>query len=264
MENKKGITILIIILVVIILGLSGFIALDKFVLNKSLSSSKTTIDDVDIDINSFYQIADVLNKFDNAFGDPNSTYLGYPYVDKKLAVEDFDPGAALYVSAYSELVATNTPQYLSANVIKGNFEKMFGKKLKFENKSIDAGDLYKLKYNKETATYTYTLATPKLKYSPGYYAINTKTRLEDDKIIVTRKVFYVEYATNNETGIATVANIYSEDKPTTKIGAVDLRNGIINENEVIAKYGSKLKTYDVTFKYNKGIEYNLYLIQRIK
>ncbi len=263
--NKKGFIITIIILLVIILVLGGYIAVEKFILNKEENSTITVINDTEIDLNSFYQIADTLNKFDSAFNDINSTYLGYPYVARKLMAEKFDLGAALYVSAYGELQPTSEAKTLPEIIVKNNFEKIFGKNLKYKAKSINAGDTYKLTYAKDKANYSYTLNSPKVPYSAGYVVKNIKTKLADEKIIVTRKVFYVEYENIDEaTGVPTIATIYKNPDKNSKIGQVSVRKGILSENEVVAKYGSKLNTYDMVFKHNKDDDYSFYLIEKTK
>ena len=77
--NKKAI-ITIIILVLLVLGLGGYLAYDKIYLKFfDEESAKTTINDVTLDVNDLFDIGTVLNKIDNAYGDSNSTYFGYIY-----------------------------------------------------------------------------------------------------------------------------------------------------------------------------------------
>ena len=52
MENKKFV-VTIVILIIIILGLGGFIALDKFVINKKDDDTITQIGDEEINLNAF-------------------------------------------------------------------------------------------------------------------------------------------------------------------------------------------------------------------
>ena len=60
MENKKTI-ILIIILVLLVLGLGGYIAYDKFILNKEKETEYiTVINDVSIDVNKLYKVGEIL------------------------------------------------------------------------------------------------------------------------------------------------------------------------------------------------------------
>ena len=82
MEENKKFIITIVILVFIILGLGGFIYYDKFYKTEKEEKTITTIDNVDIDLNSFYLVGDTLEKFDKAFNDKNSTYFGYIYKDR--------------------------------------------------------------------------------------------------------------------------------------------------------------------------------------
>ena len=264
MENKKGYIITIIVMFLIIVGLGGFIALERSVLKKSESSTITTIGENEINLNSFYQVADIMNKFDNAFNDNNSKYVGYPYSEKKITAEKFDFDAALFLSTYSELFATNTEQTIPEGKIKSNFETIFGNNLKYESKSINAGDTYKITYSKDNANYTYTLAPTKAPYTSGYVAKNINTKLEEEKIVVTRKVFYVEYEQTLDNTTPTVATIYKDASKAQRIGQVNLRKGVLSDSEILAKFSSKMNTYNMIFKHVKDAEYNFYMIEKIK
>ena len=78
---------------------------------------------------------------------------------------------------------------------------------------------------------------------------------EDDKVIVTRKIFYVEYNGNE-------ATIY-KSSAKEKIGTVTLSNDEVDASEVVAKYGSKLNTYDYTFIADKSDSYTFYRIEKV-
>ena len=84
-----------------------------------------------------------------------------------------------------------------------------------------------------------------------------KTTLTDDLVIVTRKVFFVEYSGTN-------AIIYKDATKSNKLGEVKLNNGEVTLQEVTGKYGSKLNTYDITFKLGSDDIYNFYKIERTK
>lgn len=258
-DNKKAPIILIIILLLIILGLGGYIALDKLVLNKKEEKVTTKIKGVEIDLNAMYQVSNTLNQLDNTFNDINSTYLGYIYNKKKIELKNFDPNAALFLSLHDNLKATGIQQQLPNQQVKNNYETIFGQTTKYEPTNIDAGDYYKIMYDTNTNNYSYILNPTIINQLNGYESYTIKTILETDYIIVTRKVFYKEIDAN-----MTVANIYKDASKTQLIGTINLRNGVLNNEEVVGKYGSKISTYQYTFKQNAIDNYTFYLIEKIK
>jgi len=263
-ENKK-IIIGFTILILIIIGLISYIVIDKKLASEKIDQAeKTLIDDVEIDLSALYQIGDTLNKFDSAFNDSNSNFFGYIYKSDNLSVKDFDNKAALYATIHSNLVGSNTTQNLVGTTVKNNFEKIFGKYLKYKPTSLDAGEYYKVSYDAKLDTYSYSSPTINNVYSPTYITHNISTSLENDDIIVIRKVFYVEYIKNDGGTDISKASIYKDSDKKELVGTLNLRNNILDENEVIGKYSSKLKTLKYTFKQQKEADYSFYSLERIK
>ena len=262
MENKK-IIITIVILVLIILGLSGFIYYDKFYKTEEEKATITTIDNVDIDLNVMYQVGDILTKFDDTFNDNNSNYFGYIYQGQKLFAKNFDTSAALFTSMHKDLGGTTTVQYLTGGNVKKEFESIFGTYLKYNAASFQPGQLYNVVYDAGTDKYAYIAPTTKQLFSPKYHAINVSTSLTNDSIIVKRKIYYVEYNTINGDA-ATGAKLYTSKDKSKLIGSISLRNGIISEDEVMAKFSSSLKNYTYTFKVNSDGDYNFYSIEETR
>ena len=120
MENKKFI-ITIIILVVIILGLGGFIAVDKLVLNKKEEKITTQVGDVQLNLTAFEHINDTIDLFNRAFNDPNSKYYGYLYTKREINVSNFDKSAAIYVSMYDSFIDTTVPLAIPGGVVKTKY-----------------------------------------------------------------------------------------------------------------------------------------------
>ena len=260
--NRTPYIITIIVLVVIVLGLGGFIGYDKLVKKDTETKVVTEIDDVSINLNAFYQISNTLEKFDKAFNDQSSTYFGYPYKTKNLAVKNFDIKAALYASIASDLVQTNTNQVISESQVKANFEKMFGTSyIKYKADNIDSGNV-KLAYDANSKSYSYTMPLKSKVYDSGYISVNYKTQLEEDKVIVTRKIFYVDYT--DTTLSAVNATIYKNSNKIEKLGQVTIKGGTANIKEVMGKYASKLDTYEFTFIANTDEDYTLYKIERVR
>lgn len=259
--NKKPFIIIIVILLVMVIGLGGYVGFDIYKNQQKKENLNTIVDDVSVNLNVFYQIGDTLNRFDKAFNSNNSSYFGYLYNFDKLAASKFDGRAALFATMYNDLVCNNTTQYLLGATVKNNFEKIFGNNLKYAPGSINAGEYYNIYYDTNSNTYSYTAQNVNKIYSPGYVSKTIKTSLEDGKVTVIRKVFYVEYGSNTGGTDITKAIIYKKADKKDKVGEINLMNNELREDEVIAKYGSKLLTYNYIFKENKLDNYNFYLLE---
>jgi len=255
--NKKPFIIIIILLILISLGLGGYIAYEKIFMKNTSEECKTVINDVSIDINKIYRVEDILNNLDGAFNKENNKYLGYIYNTKLIDSKDFDKNVALYASIYSDLIRSNTDNTISSSKVKNNYEKIFGKVLEYTPSDIDLGESIKIVYDESSKTYKYKASIINNDLNSEYLVKNTKTKLTEDLVIVTRKVFFVEYNGKN-------ATIYTDSKKSTKLGEVSLKNDEVNVSEVVGKYGSKINTYDFTFKLGSDDEYNLYRIERTK
>lgn len=261
MEENKKFIITIVILVFIILGLGGFIYYDKFYKTKTEEKTITTIDDVDIDLNSLYLVGDTLEKFDKAFNDKNSTYFGYIYKDRLFASK-FDQKAALYAAIYDELIGINSPQTIIGEDIKNNYETIFGKNLAYKADDLNAGQYFNMAYDAVSDKYTYTAPTVREVYSPTFMEVNISTSLTENSILVRRKVFYVEYLNNSSGTDISEAAIYTSSDKKKHIATIPLRNGVLNKKEVISKYSSRLNTYKYTFNQENDGSYTFYSIEK--
>lgn len=257
MENKKP-TILIVLLILIVLGLSGYIVYDKFFTKEEEEKQYiTVINDVSIDVNKLYKVGEILNTFDKAFGTNDTIYFGYLYKNKIIDVREFDKNAALYVSLYDYLIRSNTDQTISNSRVKNRYESIFGKTLVYSPSTLELGDNIKVTYDGDNGIYKYKASITSNDHKGEYLARNIKTVLKDDLVKITRKVFYVEYSNST-------ATIYTDSTKTTNLGEVNLKNGEVALQEVTGKYGSKLNTYEITFKLGEDDEYNFYKIERTK
>lgn len=258
MENKKGLIITIIVLVFISLASVGYIVYDKFFANADEEKEYVTvINDASIDVNKLYKVGEILNKFDRTFGTNDSKYFGYIYNTKIINARDFDKDAAIYVSIYSDLVRSNTEQTISNEIVKNKYENIFGKAVEYKPKNLELGENIKVEYDTSNKVYKYTASITNNDNKNEYLARSIKTKLKDDLVIVTRKVFYVEYS-------GTTATIYKNSSKENRIGTVKLKDGEVSLEEVTGKYGSKLNTYEITFKLGSDDEYNFYKIERTK
>lgn len=257
MSNKKGI-IIIIFLILLSIVLSSYIIYDKFLKKEEEKSTTIKIDSVDVNIEDMFQINEILNTFDKAFNDPSSKFFAYPYKNK-LYMKKFDKEAAIYVSMYDEIEKSNIVQTIRESKVKANFSKIFGDNLKYERKNFEVGSGYKIEFG--TTDYVAYISPTKSNdlYPPEYIIITTKTNIEDNKVILTRKLAYIEYvklASNNEVSQAIV---YKDKTKSKEIGRVNLKNGEIRKDEIVGSFSSKLSTYLYTFNYHKS-KYSLYKI----
>ena len=260
MENNKGLITIIIVLFVLVIGLGGFIAYERFFQTEE-DDTLTTIGESEINLNIFYQVSDILNQLDSAFNDSSSAYIGHIYGQKRVIAKELDNSTATYLALQSVLLKTGTNQIVSSDLVKSNYGKIFGDTNTYKPISIDAGSNYKVLYHPDQNNYTYQIAGPTSIYQSGYVAYNLKTSLAPDKVIVKRKVFYVDYTTSDN---VVTANIYKTNSKEQYLGKITLQKGVLNSYEVISKYGSKIPTYDYTFVKKTQEDYNFYSIEQSK
>lgn len=260
MEDRRVVA-LIVIMGIVIVGLGGYIAYEKFFV-KDDNNSKTVIDNVSVDLNYFYQIGETLERLDSAFNDEHSIYYGYAYNQKKMEVSSMDSALALYTTIQKDMVGSATERFLIGADVRQEFENIYGKSLTYSPDSLELGTGYSVYYEPITQNFSYVAPIANNIYRSGYKPINIKTVLTEDSVIITRKVFYVEYGGNSEGGVdMTKAFIYKSPDKNSLIGEVQLKNGIINLKEVIGKFGSKINTYEYTFKLEKDDTYSFYSIE---
>ena len=257
--NKKGIIAIVVLSLTTIL-LATYIIYDKLSPKEEEKDMTITIDNKDVMINDMFEINGIVNTFDKAFNDPTTNYFGYLY-KTKLYAKNFEKGAALYVSIYDEMEKSNNVQTIRESKIISNFNKIFGDNLKYERADLNIGEGYKTEFG-VTPYLAYIAPTKKNDlYAPEYIAVTTKTNMEEDKILLTRKIFYIEYEQDPTTKEMKTANIYKSPKKEKLLGKVNLKNGEINKNQIIGSYGSKFDTYIYTFIYQKS-KYSFYKINK--
>ena len=263
MGNKKFI-ITIIILIIIILGLGGFIAFDKLVLNKQDKVKTTQIGDVELNLTVMEHIDETLLRLNEAFNDPNTNYFGYLYSKKEINKNNFDKSAALFAAIYKDMSEVNMVFNIPGGIVRSNYEELFGKKFIYEAKSITPGNTCNIVYYKDNDTYAYIFQKPYNVYSPKYIEKSIETSAESGQITIKRKVFYIEYIPSVDGTTVTQANIYTGKDKTKLIKTVTLKNNSINVDELIGKYGSKMETYMYTFKEETLNRYDFYSIKKVK
>lgn len=262
MENKKFI-VAIVILSILLLAALGFIGYDKF-LKKDDESIKTVINDMEIDLNVFYKVRDTLNNLDTAFNDTSNKYFGYIYSDKNIMIEKLDTKVALYAAMYEEIDRTNIAQYIQAGKVKSNLQSMFGKYVEYKPENVEWDETSYIPYDKENDNFAHQLPVVNTIAQPEFISTEISTALAEGEIIVKRKTYYVEYETDETATKRIKALIYTNKDKKQLVSTMNLKNGAINESEVIAKYSSKLNTYVYTFKEYNNTDYVLYSIEKVR
>lgn len=266
MENKRGSILGYLFLILIILGLAGYIVYDKDLLhlkNEEKSATTEKKNEVKIDYNTLYQIGNTLDYLDAAFNEVGTSFTGYIYKEKKLLASKFSNEAAVYSAIRRDLIASNTRQILANGTVKINFESMYGNYLSYNPKDISTGNSSFISYSPTTTSYSYILPLKTNIYVPRYHTKTVKTETKNDDILVTRKLYYIEYVVNAN-GVATQANVYKDANKKETIGQIDLRDGSLNDKEVLDKFSSKFNTFIYHFKRKKDDNYSFYSIERIK
>lgn len=265
--NYKPFIITIIILILTIGGLVAFIVLNRIEKQKEIINQKTIINNMNLNLNVFFDISKILESFDNAYNYPNSSYYGYIYNTEKKYASKFDFGAAVFLEMNDEMIGNANLQFVSEKAIKTKIEKTFGKNFDYDKEKeklkekegkvqINKNNYYNIEYNEENKVYAYVLQIPIAKNN-GYIAITVNTKLTENNIIVSRKVAYVEYGDN-------IVTIYKDHSKNNKIGQVELKNGIINKDEIVGKYGSSMSTFDYYFEQKNNDKYYFSKINKTK
>lgn len=262
MENKKFI-VAIVILSILLLAALGFIGYDKF-LKKNDETIKTVINDAEMDLNVFYKVRDTLNNLDNAFNDTSNKYFGYIYGNKNVMIEKLDPKVALYAAIYGDIKRTNAPQLITGAKVKSNLQNMFGKYVEYKASNIEWDQNSYIPYDKDNDFYTHQLPVVNDLKLPRYFASEVSTVIKEEEIVVKRKSYYVEYETDEAGTKRIKASIYTDKDKKKIVATMNLKNGAINDKEVMARYSSKLNTYLYTFKENSNKDYVLYSIEKVR
>lgn len=265
MANKKGNIITIVILILIVLGLGGYIVYDKIINKPEEKNEKLTIiNDVEINLNALYNVRDKMQILNYTFDNPQSPYFGALNNIKKLETSKMDMGLALYLSLLPEMKVNTTLIYVPEEIVKDNFKKLFNDQLSYNVSTIKANNFYSFDYNQTTGLYAYYTNLSFDRNLAKYISLNEKTEIKSDEIIVTQKKVFIEYINISPKSLANSINLYYDNSKAKNIGKLTLKNGIISEKELLSKFGSKMKTYQYTFKEKNETEYYLQKIETIK
>lgn len=161
-KNNTGLVVLITILVMAVLGLSGFIVYDK-VINKD--DKVTTGEDNKVEENNAKEKLTEVSIYDEVI-----TSLRYPmntfsigeikhWDYKNITIDDLTRKDMMFAAAYNvepikEEINQMVVEIYSATTIENNFKSIFGPDTKYTNESIGTQECGKIsEYNEKDSTY---------------------------------------------------------------------------------------------------------------
>ena len=258
MKDKKN--LIIFVLIIIIAILIGLLICN----NKKEKVVEEVDKNIDFNLEGYYQIGEDLKLFDSAFNDSYSDYFGYLYKSDSLDAKDFDIKAALYLALYSELNHDGETNYINSEIVKSNFYKVFGNDLEYKPMSFEAGRVFEFNYNEATGFYEINSPGVGGVYFPEIHSKNDYSTETEDSVVVSRKMFYLEYVSNNSGTDLTKIDIYKNIDKKDKVGTMTLSDSGVDEEKIFKKYKDKLDSYKLTFKKNDSGEFYFSKIEKEK
>ena len=255
-ENKKWI-ITIIILVLLVLGLGGFIVYDK-ILKKE--ETRIIIDNKSVNITSFYDIEKEMALLDKTYNNPASSFYGDLYENRDVLAKEIEMPKIIY-TAINGIVDNNAQnRVIKGSAVKNSIKRIFSKQVVYKPTAISVSKQLTISYDEKADTYTYTNNTTASTSDEGIKLYTTNTELKGSYALVKRKLFAYEYKKDESGTINKSVVIYKDKNKNTKIATLQLKDGELNEKEIIAKYGSRLSTYVYSFKEESQDNYRFYSI----
>lgn len=261
-KNNTGLIILITVLVMLVLGLVGFIVYDK-VINKDdneLSNGKTNPDINESENSAIKQLA---------LDDMLVTTLIYPKHNRSIIFDweyknitiDSMGRTNMMRSAYADLTPIEANESLiiySAEEIERNFKKIFGPDVEYQNGDIEGVDTCEInKYNKNDNTYSGLVGCGF--DSVGYiesFSKAHKAEQQGDNIYVYYYVQSVKVRPGDENNFDADPVVYllnQNYQETTKINYSDYKTTV---NDMLLK--GEVDTYKWTFKKQSDGKYYFY------
>ncbi len=259
MKDKRN--CIIFILIIIIACLLGIIISLN---NKNKINKEKVVENIDFNIEGFYQIGEDLKLFDIAYDDSYSDYFGYLYSSDLIEAKDFDIKAALYLVLYKELNHDGEYTNISSLEVEKDFYKIFGNNLKYQPMSFEAGRVFKFNYNEESNSYEFNSPGVGGVYFPEIHLKNISSVATEDSVIISRKMFYLEYVSNNSGTDLTKVDIYKNIDKKEKIGTMTINEQGVDEEKIFKKYNDKLDIYNFTFTKSDDGNYYFNKVEREK
>ena len=258
--------ILIVGLLVIIIGLSGFIIMDKTMNKKQKKDApkQEEVKEENLDVTS-QEVMQLLNNINLlAKNNHSDVYYGYLYKNDSLKVSAMDDDLIVAIGVYHEHLkctaswdekciktTSNNPAgevTISAENVKKVINNIFGNinYVDTDIKSISCSGGYKFNKNDN-----YVGTAPACGYAgDSYDFLETKIAKaikKDKNLDIYVKVAFGHYDFNeSETGNNSIYHIYSDFKKENEI--YKAKEGIYDFEEVLLNYSDKLPVYKIHFE----------------
>lgn len=277
MEGKKSSGILVVILVLVVIALSGYIAYDKLLVktdnsNKDNAKYEKVVEITNKDSILFYQ-----GLIDNMFYNLDQNIeQGVIFSSDKVLLSDLTLEQKLKLAYqnvdYRNCVLTryDGTEDVSENCMKKAYNKLFNSGYKSGDFKTDLLDV---KYDsKITNEYKYIVKkTPTDfvgEYEKMYHTNNSVKKYALGKVVIEENVYFVKFTTEDIGKMR--ATFYTDASLKTELK--DIPSFVYNTDAAdssfenyIEKYKEYAPKYKVTFKLNEETdEYNFYSSERIK
>ena len=249
-NSGKGLLVfLVILLFVISLSLGGYIVYLKLFTKEVKTVTKETseaLEQVQLEGGSLLEVEDIINTFEYAYNDSFSNYFGYIYSSDKIDASNFDAGAALFACLYPDLEESPNVSYVANNTVRTRYKSIFGEEAKYTPKNVSAGVGYDINYDPINKYFAYQRVSAGGYFYPTYVTFNDTTSISSEKVIITKRVAYLEYSTDH-----TTINVFSDKDKDDQLGVIGVSEGSFDLNEITAKFKSSLAQYKYVFVKDK-------------
>ena len=130
--------------------------------------------------------------------------------------------------------------------------------------SFEAGRVFKFNYNEESNSYEFNSPGVGGVYFPEIHLKNISSVATEDSVIISRKMFYLEYVSNNSGTDLTKVDIYKNIDKKEKIGTMTINEQGVDEEKIFKKYNDKLDIYNFTFTKSDDGNYYFNKVEREK
>ena len=252
-DNRSGKGFLIfvnIVLFICCIGLVVFIVYNKYFIIEDntpvIKKTSEALEQVQIDGTGLLDVEDTINSFEYAYNNPFSNYFGYIYSNKLLKSSDFDEGAALFACLYPYLDESVNVSYVANNTVKAKYKSIFGPEKVYNPNNVNAGGGYDIKYDPINKYYAYQRLGVGGYFYPTFVTFNESSSISEEKIIIVKRVAYLEYNPEH-----TMINVYVDKTKSKAVGVISVTEGAFNPSEIKAKYKSSLSQYKFIFVKSK-------------
>lgn len=286
MEKKnKGKTVLIVFLILIILGLGGYIVYDKVLKEEPKEKTKEEVqtskeESLDVTSKEVTTLFNNINKLSSSW--TSDVYYGWLFKQDSLKVEDMSDELKVAVALYKEYIECISNDYgcvkgasdtsvgntvISSEKVQDNIIELFGN-IKYNNtntNAFDCGENFTFDSNQNV----YTATAPACGYAGNSFNTYdyriTKAMKNDNSLDIYVKVAFEyfdfqyesdEHGNMTKDNMRTIYTDFNKKNEINKVGDTEY-----NFNEILENYGDKLPVYKLHFEKEDG-EYHFKSIEK--